>query len=263
MRRQVRLALGANRNASPREDAPDASGAGSGSDTKKRRGHFGLPRRPGPCNPGSLSADPGPPAREAARPWHAAPPSDPSPASLRQRIAPPPPRSSGSATGLAPAAGTLIERRALQREATQTVAGPRERRRTRPQATACRLPDRPPPTPDRFDSLREPPQPPTGIDPAAPPKRRSRPGNFRSPIGPRGQPNIGAFACWDKACWRRPSRAIAKTSREPFSCAQIRPFFTNHPPFHPQRWMLFCFIIPAFAGMMLCMADMAWDRARN
>ena len=195
MRRQVRPALGANRNAPSREDAPDASGAGSGSDTKKRRGPLGLPRRPGPCNPGSLSADPGPPAREAARPWRAASPSDPSPASLRRRIAPPPPRSSGSAAGLAPAAGTLLERRALQREATRTAAGPHERRRTRPQAAACRLPDLLPPTPDRLDSSREPPQPPTGIDPVAPPRRRSRPGNFRSPIGPRGQPNIGAFAC--------------------------------------------------------------------
>jgi len=42
------------------------------------------------------------------------------------------------------------------------------------------------------ESLRSPR---LAIDPVAPPKQRSRPGNFRSPIGPRGQPNIGAFAC--------------------------------------------------------------------
>ena len=195
MRRQVRLALGANRNASPREDAPDASGAGS-APTRKSGGDLLACRdapdlaiqaahRPTPGLPRGRPLVPGVPRRLPTRPRRRC-----GDGSLR-----PPPRSSGSAAGLAPAAGTLLERRALQREATRTATGPRERRRTRPQATACRLPDRPPPTPDHLDSSREPQQPPTGTDPAAPPKRRSRPGNFRSPIGPRGQPNIGAFAC--------------------------------------------------------------------
>jgi len=205
MRRQVRLALGANRNASPREDAPDASGAGSAPTRKSGGDLLACRDAPDLAIQAAYRPTPGPPAREAARPWRATPPSDPSPASLRRRIAPPPPRSSGSAVGLAPAAGTLLERRALQREATRTATGPRERRRTRPQAAACRLPDRLPPTPDRLDSSREPPQPPTGIDPVAPPKRRSRPENRGSPIGPRGQPNIGAFACLEESLLALPA----------------------------------------------------------
>ena len=156
----MRPALGADRNAPSREDAPDASGAGSAPTRKSGGDLFGLPRRPGPCNPGILRPACRPPAREAFAPdAPRRPPTRPrrrgGGGSLHRQ-----PRSSGAAGALTPTAGTLLERRAAQREATRTTAGPRERRRTRPQATACRLPGRPPPTPDRLDSSRESPRPP-------------------------------------------------------------------------------------------------------
>ena len=100
MRRQVRLALGANRNASPREDAPDASGAGS-APTRKSGGDFLACRdapdlaiqaayRPTPDLPRGRPLVPGVPHRLPTRPRRRC-----GDGSLRPRLAPrvPPPGS--------------------------------------------------------------------------------------------------------------------------------------------------------------------------
>jgi hypothetical protein len=203
----VRPALGADRNAPSREDAPDASGAGSAPTRKSGGDRFGLPRRPGPCNPGISSTGlaasreggltvPGVPRRLPTRPRRRG-----GDGSLHRQ-----PRSSGAAGALAPTAGTLLERRAAQREATRTAAGPRERRRTRPQATACRLPDRPPPTPGRLNSSRESPRPPNWPSTTRPAEAEfptGEPGFARS--DPCGRSWFGAFACLTESLLSAPA----------------------------------------------------------
>ena len=234
MRRQVRPALGANRNASPREDAPDASGAGS-APTRKSGGDLLACRdapdlaiqaayRPTVGLPRGRPLVPGVPRHLPTRPRRRC-----GDGLLRLRLAPrvpppglhPPPVPSSSAAlcsakpleprpGLVKGAGSALKR---------LPAGcPTDRRRHRTASTPR-------------ESLRSPR---LALTPSL---RRSGDPDRRTGV-PRSarvaNPTSALSRAWKKACWRHPLHAIAKTSRGSFSCAQNRAFFTNHPPFHPQ-----------------------------
>jgi len=230
----VRLALGASRNVPPREDTPDASGAGS-APTRKSGGDLLACRdapdlaiqaayRPTAGLPRGRPLVPGVPRRLPTRPRRRC-----GDGSLRLRLAPrvPPPGSRPPPVPSSSAA--LCSAKPLEpRPGLVKGAGPALRRLPAACPTGGRR-HRTASTPR--ESLRGPRLALT------PPPRRSGdpdPGTFVPRSARVAKPTSALSRAWKKACWRCPPGAIAKTSRESFSCAQIRAFFTNHPPFHPQ-----------------------------
>ena len=245
MRRQVRLALGASRNVPPREDTPDASGAGS-APTRKSGGDLLACRdapdlaiqaayRPTPGLPRGRPLVPGVPRRLPTRPRRRC-----GDGSLRPRLAPrvPPPGSRPPSVPSSSAA--LCSAKPLEpRPGLVKGAWPALKRPPAGCPTDCRR-HRTASTPR--ESFRGPR---TGLWPLAPPKRRSRPENrvhrsarvanphrrFRVPEGsllarPAGRNRQSIppviFLCADPGFFHN-SSTVPSTDRPLFSSSRRKP----------------------------------------